>query len=52
MWVTITSKSSAETASRARDRSLPKKKLTEDEMREINHLYRIIGQCEQQLNQR
>ena len=28
------------------DRSLPKKKLTEAEMLEINRLYRIIGQCE------
>jgi len=27
------------------DRSLPKKKLTEDEMVEINRLYRIIGRC-------
>lgn len=33
------------------DRSLPKKRLTESEMVEINRLYRIIGQCEQQLNQ-
>lgn len=33
------------------DRSLPKKKLTEAEMLEINRLYRIIGQCEQQLAQ-
>lgn len=32
------------------DRSMPKKKLTEAEMLEINRLYRIIGQCEQQLN--
>jgi hypothetical protein len=31
------------------DRSLPKKKLTEAEMLEINRLYRVIGQCEQQL---
>lgn len=29
------------------DRSLPKKKLTQDEMLEINRLYRIIGKCEQ-----
>lgn len=29
------------------DRSLPKKKLTEAEMVEINRLYRIIGLCEQ-----
>jgi hypothetical protein len=28
------------------DRSLPKKKLTEAEMLEINRLYRIIGKCE------
>jgi hypothetical protein len=33
------------------DRSLPKKKLTEAEMIEINRLYRIIGRCEQQLAQ-
>ena len=32
------------------DRSVPKKKLAESEMLEINRLYRIIGQCEQQLN--
>jgi hypothetical protein len=31
------------------DRSLPKKKLTEDEMVEINRLYRIIGKCSAQL---
>ena len=33
------------------DRSLPKKKLTEAEMLEINQLYRVIGHCEQQLNE-
>ena len=33
------------------DRSVPKKKLTEAEMLEINRLYRIIGRCEQQLAQ-
>jgi|CZKI01.1.fsa_nt_gi hypothetical protein len=33
------------------DRSVPKKKLTEEEMPEINGLYRIIGRCEQQLGQ-
>jgi len=33
------------------DRSLPKKKLTESEMLEINRLYRIIGHCQQQLAQ-
>ena len=33
------------------DRSLPKKKLTEEEMLEINQLYRIIGKCEQQLDE-
>jgi hypothetical protein len=33
------------------DRSLPKKKLTEPEMLEINRLYRIIGQCEQKLTE-
>lgn len=32
------------------NRSLPKKKLTEDEMIEIDQLYRIIGRCEQQLS--
>lgn len=31
------------------DRSLPKKKLTESEMLQINDLYRIIGRCNQQL---
>ena len=33
------------------DRSLPKKRLTESEMLEINRLYRIIGQCEQKIAQ-
>lgn len=32
------------------NRNFPKKRLTEAEMVEINRLYRIIGQCEQQLN--
>jgi hypothetical protein len=32
------------------DRSLPKKKLTEAEMLEINRLYRIMGKCERKLN--
>ncbi len=31
------------------DRSLPKKKLTEAEMLQINDLYRVIGRCNQQL---
>jgi hypothetical protein len=31
------------------DHTLPKKRLSEDEMLEINRLYRIIGRCEQQL---
>jgi hypothetical protein len=31
------------------DRTLPKKRLSEAEMLEINRLYRIIGRCEQQL---
>jgi len=31
------------------DRSLPKKKLTEPQMLEINRLYRIIGRCQKQL---
>ena len=31
------------------DRSLPKKKLPEAKMLEINRLYRIIGRCEQEL---
>ena len=31
------------------DRSLPKKRLTEEEMLEINRLYRIIGRCTDQL---
>ncbi len=32
------------------DRTIPKKKLTEDEMVEINRLYRIIGRCCAELN--
>jgi hypothetical protein len=32
------------------DRSLPKLKLTESEMIEINRLYRIIGRCEAELS--
>src|SRR5262249_939427 len=31
------------------DRTVPKKKLTEAEMLEINRLYRIIGRCEREL---
>jgi hypothetical protein len=31
------------------DRSLPKKKLTEEEMLEVNRLYRVLGKCEGQL---
>jgi hypothetical protein len=31
------------------DYKVPKKKLTESEMLEINRLYRIIGRCEQEL---
>jgi hypothetical protein len=34
------------------DRNVPKKKLTEAEMIEINRLYRIIGHCEEQLSLR
>lgn len=33
------------------DRTVPKKRLTEDEMLEINQLYRTIAQCTQQLEQ-
>jgi hypothetical protein len=33
------------------DRSLPKKKLTEAEMQEINRLYRIIATCEDKLKE-
>ncbi len=33
------------------DRSLPKMRLTEVEMLEINFLYRIMGKCEEKLNQ-
>jgi hypothetical protein len=33
------------------DRTHPKKRLTEAEMLEINRLYRIIGRCEQQLDE-
>ena len=32
------------------DRSVPKKKLTEDEMLRINALYRVIGQCDAELD--
>ena len=32
------------------DRGVPKKKLTEDEMLEVNRLYRTIGACEKELN--
>jgi len=31
------------------DRTLPKKKLTEPQMLEINRLYRIMGQCEKKM---
>jgi hypothetical protein len=31
------------------DYSLPKKKLSEGEMLEVNRLYRVIGRCQQQL---
>lgn len=31
------------------DRSLPKKKLTRAEMQEINRLYRVIGNCQDQI---
>jgi hypothetical protein len=31
------------------DLSLPKKKLSQSEMREINRLYRVIGRCDDQL---
>jgi hypothetical protein len=31
------------------DRTLPKKRLTEEELVEINRLYRVIGNCERQL---
>jgi len=31
------------------DRSLPKKRLTESEMIEINRLYRIIGECQRRM---
>ncbi len=33
------------------DRSLPKKKLTEDQMLQINQLYRVIGHCNEQLDE-
>jgi hypothetical protein len=33
------------------DRTSPKKKLTEAEMLEINRLYRIIGRCEEKMNE-
>ena len=31
------------------DRSIPKKKLTQDEMITVNKLYRVIGRCEKEL---
>jgi hypothetical protein len=31
------------------DLTLPRKRLSDDEMSEINRLYRIIGRCEKQL---
>jgi len=31
------------------DRTLPKKRLTEAEMLDVNRLYRIIGRCEKML---
>ncbi|MDB6121823.1 MAG: hypothetical protein JWQ71_816 [Pedosphaera sp.] len=34
------------------DRSMPKKRLTEAEMVEINRLYRIIGSCEKKLQKK
>jgi len=34
------------------DRSLPKKKLTEAEMLEINRLYRVIARDEDELSQK
>lgn len=34
-----------------KDRTVPKKKLTEAEMVEVNRLYRIIGRCQRQLAQ-
>jgi len=33
------------------DRSVPKKRLTEDEMLQINALYRVIGHCDEQLDE-
>jgi len=33
-----------------KNRTVPKKKLTQAEMLEINRLYRIIGKCEQEIN--
>jgi hypothetical protein len=33
------------------DRSLPKKKLTEQEMLEVNGLYRVIGKCLKQIKE-
>ena len=33
------------------DRSVPKKKLTEEEMLKINDLYRVIGRCNHQLDE-
>lgn len=33
------------------DRSVPKKRLTEDEMLQINALYRVIGHCDEELDE-
>jgi hypothetical protein len=50
MWVGKDTEFNAMTKYFYVDRSLPKKKLTEDEMVEVNRLYRIIAQCEDQLH--
>jgi hypothetical protein len=49
MWVGKDTEFNAMTKYFYLDRSLPKKKLSEDEMLEVNRLYRIIGECEKQL---
>jgi|HubBroStandDraft_1064217.scaffolds.fasta_scaffold92575_3 hypothetical protein len=50
MWVGKDTEFNAMTKYFYLDRSLPKKKLTEAEMLEINRLYRVIGLCEQNLS--
>jgi hypothetical protein len=50
MWVGKDTEFNAMTKFFYLDRTLPKKKLTEAEMVEVNRLYRVIGLCEQNLS--